>query len=407
MRPLVLAAVVNPCSPFVIDIDEPVDWEVPVPLDALSDDFTSCAPASFVPLVRPAVDCAAGDAALVGTDRFATVEAAVESADDGATVFVCPGTHRATIRLTQRRLAVASASGDPADTRLSGGYESPLVVADRSVLTLSAITLRHGRTSLGGGAVRATNSALRLAGVRLDDNRARSGGAVSGSGTSVLVQASAFVANQAGDDGGGVALLDGCAEVQFTAFDDNFAGGQGGGLSAIRSTVSASSVTYLRNRALTQGGAMQVEGPLEVLGATFTDNAANERGGAIQASTDAVSIEDTTFSGNGATDAGGALNTTESTEVWLRGGVFTDNTAQAGGAVDVDAARFFLEGGSFEGPPTLRVAPLRATRPNGTVQGWAVGFPDRDRDHVDTPCGSFVLGLDAAFTCDDGVWSVP
>ncbi|MEO0605521.1 MAG: hypothetical protein AAF211_29085 [Myxococcota bacterium] len=409
MRPLVLvAAIIQPCSPLVIDVDEPVDWKIPLPLDALSDTFASCPPVAFVQPGPTSLACRDDDAAVVGDDRFTSVEAAVDAASDGDTVHVCPGTHRVRLRLSERRLAITSVSGDPADTFLSGGFASPVVTLDRGALTLSALTLRQGRASTSGGAIFASNGAVRLAGVRLDDNRTPvDGGAVMAVASSLLVQASAVVGNHAGGNGGGLAMVDGCAEVQFTAFDDNTSQGRGGGLSASGSSVSVISGRFDGNRAASVGGALQVEGPLEITGTGFTANLANERGGAVHVTADAVSIDGSTFIDNGAADAGGAIAALDVPALQLRDDAFTDNTASVGSAIDADTLQLVVEGGSFGGPPTGSLAPLRATRPDGFVSGVAVDFRDLGRDHVDTPCGRFVLGLDAAFTCDAGRWSVP
>jgi MYXO-CTERM domain-containing protein len=246
----------------------------------------------------------AGVAAAVLDDlEYITIQEAVEAADDGDTVSICPGTHVGRIFVPPgREIHLASVTGDRSDTILDGDQSQTIIVAmDGAAVTVSHLTLQGG---LGdqlmnyghGGAILAVDSTLALMDCLLVDNASNTeGGAIAAEYSDTMVQPATL-------------HIEGC--------------------------------TFEGNSATDTGGALLVDGEavlVSIIDSAFTDNTSNQSGGAIQLTGDGryqVTITGSAFSGNSAGDGGAIyLDGEGMNTVDIADSVFEDNsTSGEGGA---------------------------------------------------------------------------
>jgi predicted outer membrane repeat protein len=180
----------------------------------------------------PACDvCASGCA-------FAAVQAAVDAADPGATVTLCPGIYSGLVHIT-KSLTLEGRGGDPRDTILTN-TDGPIVEIDlRVIVTISTLTItgmttgsssaivndgdlildtvwvvENVTTGNGGGIlVGPAGSTATLVDCEIRDNSARNGGGIYASGgTTVNLIRSRVEGNEA-VQGGGIYNNTGTANV--------------------------------------------------------------------------------------------------------------------------------------------------------------------------------------------------
>jgi hypothetical protein len=140
------------------------------------------------------------------------------------------------------------------------------------------------------------------------------------------------------------AVLDG-----FTITAGNAPFSSGAGLIIGDGSATFRNCTFTDNSASVQGGAVAILGtgnPLFVA-CTFRGNRAGDTGGAIVHFGNTVDIRDSQFIDNTAT-AGGAIRTALSAAATVANCTFTGNSAQAGGAVWIDAIGSTLTNCTFQ-----------------------------------------------------------
>ena len=180
------------------------------------------------------------DVCADGTAPYADIQEAVDAADDGATLTVCPGTYTDGVTIVDRSVALV-APGGPTVTILAP-YERETVVTVRGAgasVGLTGFSLTGGYSGesggglvvneaevrvedcvfsenegLYGGAIALQDARATLDGVTLRDNVAtRSGGGLYAYGGSVELLHSEIDSNSAVDDGGAIYLQDADAEI--------------------------------------------------------------------------------------------------------------------------------------------------------------------------------------------------
>jgi hypothetical protein len=209
---------------------------------------------------------------VVGGTGYATIQAAVEAAPSGATVFVGPGTYSGTIVLDEKRLAIVSTAG-ASETIWSGvGAASSMVLIRGAAAAGSRI---EGFTFRDGSAGTA-EFGLRL------------GGAMCLLSTTADIVRCRFV-NNSTEYGGGIYGYDFSGSIEDCVFEDNTAQFNSGGVQlGFGGTCSFTRNRLLRNHAGDGGGGMHVvnwfEGPVTLVwidSCEFIDNTAVNQGGAL------------------------------------------------------------------------------------------------------------------------------
>lgn len=331
-------------------------------------------------------DAVDGDCDGLGADEafrvdgvgYADLQDAVDDAEDGGTVEVCPGTHAVVgVEIgdpSPTTLTIRGWSGDAEDTVLDGGGAGRILAVWSGALRLEDLTLRNGVAAEGedgGGALHASRSDLAIVGVRFTDNTsADQGGAIRAllgdpAVSGLRIEDTTFDGNHAGLTGGAVYASNDTSgstptvvTVARTSFSSNTAADGQGALDLYARWLDATvSDATLRGNGATDGpaGAGAISGEtvdLALTGTVVSDNAADGWAGGllVEATTLAARVETSTFDGNLAGGAAGALWMQASTgTIALRDSTFSSSrgsgvggvyTEVGTGAVTVEACAF-------------------------------------------------------------------
>lgn len=171
--------------------------------------------------------CLPGVAAVAGFSPFPSIQAAIAASP---TVAVCPGTHHESL-VASGPLTLRSASGDPADTVLSGDGVRRILTASGG-LTVSGLGFVDGFDGYSGGAVEAAGDVTVACSVFRDSYADYGGGAIQARGD-LHITGSSFEGNSAGYEGGAVSWgdwTDGELTVEDSTFVGNHADYSGGAI---------------------------------------------------------------------------------------------------------------------------------------------------------------------------------
>jgi hypothetical protein len=313
-----------------------------------------------------------------------SLRAAIASGDD--TITFAKGLH-GTIKLTSGELLITNSvtiTGPGAGKLSVSGNNSSRVfeLATGLNVTISGLTITHGRALDTGGGILNNGSDLTLSGDNLsgnvayedstDSNGAQGGGLYSADGTLTICDCT-IANNQAlgGTDasasgqayGGGFLLAAGSATIQSSTFSGNQA--EGGANSSYGAAAGG---------AINTGGPTYLDSvPLVITNCIFSDNqsatAASapgnaSTGGAISTGSGAIFISGSTFDGNQSIGGDGGINPFSGEAeggaiasycpLTISGSTFNQNIARAGsggqsdpGAVDVDPSVDVAYGGAI------------------------------------------------------------
>ncbi len=221
---------------------------------------------------------------------------------------------------------------------IDGGNATRLFAIDSGDVTISDLTLRNGRASDDGGAIRVERSgSLRLSGVTLSGNESigGSGGAVANFGT-LSIDGSTFSLNEAGSHGGAI-FSSGSLTMIGTEVFFNTAQHRGGGISNHGAALSIDESIIRGNTAFRGGGIAVAGGSLTLSNSIVRSHYSGEGGGIHIESATAVITSSTltlntaTFS-SGSTGSGGAIMIVSGT-VTVSTSTITQNTGDAGGGI--------------------------------------------------------------------------
>lgn len=182
----------------------------------------------------------------VPADR-ATIQGAIDQAQDGDAIVVAPGTYRENLDFKGKAISVTS-SGGAESTIIDGSYAGPVVSftsGEGRSSVLDGFTLRNGDSTWElspqgfGGGVYISSSSPVIRNNRITGNFACTGGGISADGGSPLIQGN-FIANNnqqpcgAFYGGGGVYLVEtqGAQVIGNTIRDNTVGYGDGGGVLA-------------------------------------------------------------------------------------------------------------------------------------------------------------------------------
>jgi hypothetical protein len=302
---------------------------------------------------RPAGPCP--DAARIGDRDFETVQAAVDAAEPGANVTVCPGTWIEQVHIERDVIlagddAVLDGTGGVAlrigpaaavevhDLVVTGGTQGGVEVA-AAELRLYDVVIEGNQGESGGGLI-AYNATLEFHGVEIRGNSAERGGGLSLINTWAELNDTVVRDNTAIEGGGmatqGLGGTVGCV-VSGGMFQDNSAT-RGGGVFAtgdnrIDADLHLHDAVIQGNTAELGGGVYEDTdyGSLLLDGVQVHDNAASDSGGGVYLTVGGF-LNDTDVRGNSATLRGGGLGSWEGWGWWfMTGGALADNSAATGG----------------------------------------------------------------------------
>lgn len=324
-----------------------------------------------LPSVARALDVVVTDCSD-DTDFFAKL-GAVQTAGSGAIRFSC-GTGPVEIVLTQPAvITFGPLLIDGGNTvTLSGGDANALfLVGQTRSLILKRMVIAHAASGTGAVQVFA-NGRLKATAVTFEDNASTtSGGALYAvSGAKLKIKRCTFSRNVADSSGGAIAAFSANVNVQFSTFGDGTAAVFGGAIYGNASTLFVKRTQFVTNTATSDGGAIHadrgsltvrrntvfsgnvaedseggaiasVAANVDVRDATFEDNGAGLRGGAISiagalpAAAGTLVLERATLRGNDAGTSGGAIHGKLAT-LTITNATFYDNFAASGGALLID-----------------------------------------------------------------------
>lgn len=235
-----------------------------------------------------------------------TIQAAIDAASPGDTIWVRAGVYAGPIRITKK--LVVFGEGGPDSTFLDGG-DSVRVVHIEGVNggQLLGFTIRRGKAPGGGGVYCLRDSAITISSCVIEKN---------------------WEAGIAAWQCDGIAIV-----------NDSFRENEGSGLDLHASAVFIQRTVFIGNAA-PSGGAISMENS-QVIGSLrecrFENNRATAgTGGAVFAESSTFLLSTCEFQGNRASVAGGAVSAMAGSEGRITVSIFRENRAATGGAAHSD-----------------------------------------------------------------------
>lgn len=247
--------------------------------------------------------------------QYKRLQAAIDAAAVGDTIWVSPGTYKGPFVLKKR--LVLFGEGGPTETILDGG---------------DSVRVLHVEGVVRGG----------IYGFRIQRGKAPGGsGIYCLRDTTFAIESCDIRSNWEA----GVAVWQSVIRIADSEISEN----KGSGLTASDSEMKIFGVTFRSNHGSTGGGISLVHSVIQLAtGCLFEDNRADGgTGGAANAENSLLAFMNCTFKGNTSAVAGGALAATDSADLRIRSSVFTANRAATGGAVLVDHAALMLQTSIF------------------------------------------------------------
>lgn len=276
-----------------------------------------------------AASSAVSAADLLVPQQFPSIQAAINSAVNGDTILVSPGTYTP-INFHGKSITLRSVAG-PSVTTINGGGTAGYVVTFSKPPSRS----ETGRSRLDGFTI--TGAAAPLSG----------GGPVGGGiridRTSPIITNS-IIANNQGLFGGGLSVTGGNPEIIRSTFSGNRAN-SGGGLYAESSNIILTAVRFDGNSAVIDGGGLVIAGGrITLRDSVLTGNLAQSYGAALVLNHANADIQFNEFKNNGSAQSidqsitlnpfgGGALYTTGAVSGLFNANRLTGNAAYAGAGV--------------------------------------------------------------------------
>jgi len=235
---------------------------------------------------------------------YATVQAAVNCAKDGDTLFIEDGVY--TENLVIQRDLTLEGEGLDMVTLDGGGVGRVLTLQDGVTVDFSHLTIRGGQAESGAG-IYSPDSTVYLTDVLLTNNisSGRGGGIYSQAGT-VTIRQSQILANTAAAQGGAIASDAGTIILEDSLIAQNSAA-SGGGLFTAAGFVNISNSTLSGNVAGDGAGLYTDSGTVTLNNVTIATNSASAGTGGIRNLRARVNLSNTLIADNGAADCGGRL----------------------------------------------------------------------------------------------------
>lgn len=293
-----------------------------------------------------------------------TIQKAIDEAQSGETVYVCPGTYEENLVFENKNITLQSYSS-PEDTILDGGGDGSVVTfTNGDTSTLSGFTITNGTGTFydeyqsndiyfGGGILVIDNSFPVISDNIITGNTTGYGG-----GIMVTDESNADIINNTisdntskvppieNGDGGGIAVFfNSDATITGNEIKRNSAW-KGAGITVYDgSTATISDNDISENEATTLGGGILVfyDSDADIDNNSITENSAKEGGGInISYSSTAVIEDNNVISNNHATAWGGGIIVYENSSVTIRSNIISSNAGHNGGGIYVGIDSFLL-----------------------------------------------------------------
>ena len=233
---------------------------------------------------------------------YATIQEAIDAAEDGDVILVSPGDYPEAIDFGTKNLVLQSTDG-PEVTSI-GRYGTKISIVTigggQSMDTeLRGFTIQRGYrgtpvpgnpSSLVGGGVFVNEASPLIENCIFTDNKTAFGSGVYHFFGGGEVRDCLFLDNYATSDGGGALAFISDVEYVNCIFDDNFAIGEGAGIKVVLGTTSLTSCMFVLNESRGDGGAVfwfanDDSDPMEMVGCSITANlvASDARGAGVYA----------------------------------------------------------------------------------------------------------------------------
>ncbi|MFH0766099.1 MAG: hypothetical protein V2A61_06740, partial [Calditrichota bacterium] len=268
-----------------------------------------------------------------------TIQAAVDSTQDGDTILVAEGEYQENITFDGKAIRITGDIGNPEAVVIDGGGNGSVVTFEnneRAQSILEGFTLRNGHSDgNGGGGIYIENASPTLRDLIITGCTGNRGGGVLCWGGSPTLTRVVIAHNEAQAYGGGISLIEDAGPIlrRVTILENRAVSNNGGGLdnrsrgrpqvfeSIIRGnvcrfdgggvfnqgTLILTAATIDSNQAERSGGGIFSSGTLLVSVSFIFANSAVQNGGGAYLSGASPSLERVVIGGNQATDNGGGL----------------------------------------------------------------------------------------------------
>ncbi|MBN2396023.1 MAG: right-handed parallel beta-helix repeat-containing protein [Candidatus Atribacteria bacterium] len=240
---------------------------------------------------------------------YDTIQEAINDANVGDTIVVCPGTYLENLYLNNEDLILRSI--DPTDpvivasTIIDAGASNSVVWFFDDESTLEGFTIRNGYAIEGGGITMSYSSPV-IRNNCIEQNQATAtGGGIYTYFSSPHIKNNTIINNEAAY-GGGIYTDASNPTIEDNSITHNEASNLGGGIYTLNTFSSITDNTITNNEATSGGGIYLSSGSSTVTGNTITDNLANN-GGGIYVIYCSSTVTGNTFTDNKASYDGGGI----------------------------------------------------------------------------------------------------
>ena len=276
---------------------------------------------------------------------------AIAAATTGATIVVPAGTY--TLDFGQQlfineslTLFGAGANDTIIQANVSRNTANFEVINIQSgTVTISGVTVRHGKAASGGGIVILTEDSVTISNSTISDNDADAGGGIlTNLNAKLTIMDSTIIGNLAGSSAGGGIYLNTASTLSITGstITGNSAA-QGGGIFNGGTSATITNSALNNNSATganTGGGAVlnNTGSQLTITDSTLTGNMAPAGIGGVLLNSGDAAITNSTLGNNTSGSSGGAIYTASGSQVTITNSALSSNSSSAssGGAISAD-----------------------------------------------------------------------
>jgi predicted outer membrane repeat protein len=277
-------------------------------------------------------------------EDYATIQAGIDSSEDGDEIIVAPGTYVENINFNGKVVLLGSLFYTTQDTSyisqtiIDGNLAGCVVCfysGEDSSSILTGFTITNGQ-AYAGGAIRCIYSSPSLENLTIMDNSAEYyGGGIYCNSSSPSLENVTITDNSAGSEGGGIYCYSSSPGLENVTITGNSAD-DGGGIFCDSSSPSLENVTITNNLAGNNGGGIVCNSSSSGLEyVTITNNSAENNGGGIYCdSLSSPSLVNVTITDNSADEMGGGIYCQNNSSPVLENVTITENSAdEMGGGI--------------------------------------------------------------------------